>query len=185
MSRLPVLCLISALLAVAPAARAQDVLDVKSATHLRGEYLIDMMSVHDNILALANAIPADKYAWRPAPGVRSIAEVLMHVAGEWYVIGPISVGAAPPAGFGVPREGMARLEKITGKAEVLAELDKAWTHARTAIEAADPASLVARYEPAKMSLARASLRVSGDLHEHLGQLIAYARSVGVTPPWSR
>ena len=27
--------------------------------------------------------------------------------------------------------------------------------------------------------------MSGDLHEHLGQLIAYARVNGVTPPWSR
>jgi hypothetical protein len=42
-----------------------------------------------------------------------------------------------------------------------------------------------KYEPAKMSLARAALRVAGDQHEHLGQLIAYARSVGVKPAWSR
>ena len=133
MSRLPLLCLVSALLAAAPAASAQDLLDVKSAAHLRSEYLADLTSVHDNIVALANAIPADKYSWRPAPGVRSIAEALMHVAGEWYYIGPISVGGKPPADFGVPREAMAKLEKITTKAEVLLELDKAWGEERTGI----------------------------------------------------
>ena len=156
-----------------------------TATHLRSEYLTALTSVHDNILALARAVPADKYEWRPAPGVRSIAEVLMHVAGEWDVIGPMSVGAKPHADFAVPRDAMAKLEKITAKADVLAELDKAWAHSRATVEAADPAILLGRYEPAKMSLARAALRVSGDLHEHLGQLIAYARSVGVTPPWSK
>lgn len=186
MSRFPVVCLVSAALMAAPhVVRAQDVLDVKSATHLRSEYLIDLTSVHDNILALANAIPSDKYSWRPAPGVRSIAEVLMHLAGEWYVIGPMSVGAKPHADIGVPKEAMAKLEKITAKAEVLAELDKAWAHTHKTIESADPATLLGKYEPAKMSLARAALRVAGDQHEHLGQLIAYARSVGVTPPWSK
>ena len=185
MPRFPLVLLAAAALALPRAASAQDVLDLKSATHLRSEYLIDMTSVHDNIVALAQAIPADKYGWRPAPGVRSIAEVLMHVAGEWYVIGPLSVGVRPPADFAVPKDGMAKLEKITAKADVIAELDKAWAHARVTIAGADPAMLTGRYEPAKMSLARASLRVAGDLHEHLGQLIAYARSVGVTPPWSK
>src|SRR3954454_12585847 len=32
------------------------------------------------LTALAEFIPADKYAWRPAPGVRSVSEVLMHIA---------------------------------------------------------------------------------------------------------
>lgn len=158
---------------------------MKSATHLRSEYLADLTMVHDKIVALANAIPADKYAWRPVPGVRSVSEVLMHVAGEWYLIGPMSVGAKPPADFGVPREAMAKLEQLTAKDEVLAQLEKSWAHSRAAIESADPAALLGRYEPAKMSLARAALRVAGDQHEHLGQLITYARAVGVTPPWSK
>jgi hypothetical protein len=27
--------------------------------------------------------------------------------------------------------------------------------------------------------------MTDDLHEHLGQLIAYARSIGVKPPWNK
>lgn len=30
-----------------------------------------------------------------------------------------------------------------------------------------------------------SFIMSGDLHEHLGQLIAYARMNGIKPPWSK
>ena len=80
---------------------------------------------------------------------------------------------------------MQKLEKVTAKADVLAQLEKAWAHCSAALGAADPTRLLGRYEPARMSLARASLRVSGDQHEHLGQLVAYARSVGVKPPWSK
>src|SRR3954452_25431259 len=32
------------------------------------------------LIALAEAIPADKFAWRPGPGVRSTGEVFMHIA---------------------------------------------------------------------------------------------------------
>src|SRR5581483_10895438 len=36
------------------------------------------------IIALAEAIPAEKYVWRPGPGVRSVREVLMHTASANY-----------------------------------------------------------------------------------------------------
>src|SRR6202453_1455879 len=36
--------------------------------------------VSEQLIALAEATPADKFAWRPAPGVRSTSEVYMHIA---------------------------------------------------------------------------------------------------------
>ncbi|MDB4892377.1 MAG: DinB-like domain protein, partial [Gemmatimonadetes bacterium] len=69
-----------------PAHRAtgQTVLDAKAAAVVRDEYRADLDTVHAKIMALANAIPEDKYSWRPSPGVRSVSEVLMHVATEYY-----------------------------------------------------------------------------------------------------
>jgi hypothetical protein len=80
---------------------------------------------------------------------------------------------------------MSTLEKTTAKTDVLEQLNKSWAHCISVLSSIDPAKLMGKYEPAKMSLARAALRVAGDQHEHLGQLIAYARSVGVKPAWSR
>ncbi len=114
-------------LAAPCAARAQDALDAKSALHVRAQYLVDLDTLHAKIVALAGAIPAEKYAWRPAPGVRSVAEVLTHVAHEWYYYVPTSVGGAAPKDFGPPREAETRLAMITGKREVLDELAKSWT----------------------------------------------------------
>src|SRR5688572_15660551 len=51
-------------------------------TGFRAEYLAELTVSEDHLLRLAEAIPADKYGWRPAPGVRSISEVFLHVAGS-------------------------------------------------------------------------------------------------------
>lgn len=186
MSRLLLFCSIASLLLLTPASSsAQEELDAKAATLILSEYRIDLKLVHDKLTALADSLPADKYSFRPSADVRTVSEVLMHVAGEWFYICPISVGAKPPADFGVPRESMPALEKITAKGEVLEQLKKSWDYCSAALAAADANQLLGKYEPAKMTLARAVLRVGGDQHEHLGQLITYARAVGVKPVWSK
>lgn len=75
---------------------AQNVMDARSAAFLREQFLADMDSVHAKVMALANAIPEDKYDWRPSAGVRSVAAVLGHFAGEWYCYLPQSVAVKPP-----------------------------------------------------------------------------------------
>jgi uncharacterized damage-inducible protein DinB len=182
-----VLLSLLAALAVVPshAARGQDLTDAKTTAFLRDRYVADMDSVHAKIMALAAAIPADKYSWRPAAGVRSVSEVLMHLASEWMYYAPMSVGGKPPADFGPPKETLPKLEKITAKADVLAQLDKGWTYGREQLASADPAALTGKYAPWHVTLAEAAFGMTGDQHEHLGQLIAYARSVGVKPPWSK
>ena len=172
-------------LAAAPAARSQAVIDARSAAFLRDKYVADLDTVHVKVMALAAAIPEDKYTWRPATGVRSISEVLMHFAAEWMYYVPMTVAGKPPADFGDPKAAMPKLAAITGKREVLAQLESGWAHAKAQVTSADPAALTGRYAPWNVSLPEAVLGMSGDLHEHLGQLIAYARSNGVKPPWSK
>jgi uncharacterized damage-inducible protein DinB len=176
-----------ALAALAPmrAAGAQETLDVKSAARIRKEYVDDMDSTHVKFIALAKAIPADKYAWRPGAGVRSISEVFMHIVGEWYFFGPKSVGGKEPADFGVPKDKLPALEKITAKDQVLAELEKSWAYCKAQMNGVDAAQLTDKYKPWGQTLTASAFGMAGDQHEHLGQLIAYARSVGVKPPWSK
>ena len=161
------------------------VFDTKAATHIRDEYLADLDTVHVKIVALANAIPADKYAWRPTAGVRSVSEAFMHVASEWWFYGPRSVGGKEPADFGVPKEKLPALEKIASKAEVIDQLNKSWAYFAAQLKAANPSQLTGKYKPWGMTIDAAAFGMTGDLHEHLGQLIAYSRSVGVKPPWTK
>jgi uncharacterized damage-inducible protein DinB len=167
------------------AAVAQDPIDSKSAVHIRDQYMTDLDTVHAKIVALATAIPADKYEWRPAPGVRSISQVLMHVAHEYYYYVPMSLAGKAPATFGDQAAAEQRLAKITKKSEVLAELAKAWAHTKAQVASADAAHLTTKYKPWGVTIDQAAFGMAGDLHEHLGQLIAYARVNGVKPPWSK
>ena len=166
-------------------ARAQDVMDVKAAALLRHQYLADMDTVHAKVMALATAIPEDKYSWRPQAGVRSVSEVLGHLAGEWYYYLPQSVAGKPAPGYESPRESLPKLEKVAGKQAMLDELNTSWAYGRAQLAAADPATLTGNYKPWGVSLAQAAFGMTGDQHEHLGQLIAYARANGVKPPWSK
>jgi DinB superfamily len=170
---------------VASRVQAQDAIDSKSAMEIRDRYLADLDTLHSKVMALANAIPDDKYDWRPTPGVRSVSEALMHIASEWYYYTPMSVAMKAPEGFGAPQETLPKLEKITKKADVIAELNKSWDHCKGQLTGADPSKLTGKYKPWGVSLPEAAFGMAGDLHEHLGQMIAYARSVGVKPPWSK
>jgi DinB family protein len=178
--------LAAATFTVAPAvARAQNVFDAKAAGHVRDRYLADLDTLHAKFMALAEAIPADKYSWRPTAGVRSVSEVFMHVASEWYYYDPRSVGGNPPAEFGTPKDAMAKLETITTKTAVIAEMNKAWTYGRAQVASADPATLTGPIKPWGLTIDQVAIDFPGDLHEHLGQLIAYARMNSVKPPWTK
>ena len=165
--------------------RGQAVFDTKAAAHIRDKYLSDLDTLHARFMALAEAIPANKYSWRPTKEVRSVSEVFMHIASEWYYYEPKSVGGNPPADFGVPKDAMAKLERITTKADVIAELNKSWAYGRAQVAGADPATLTGPIKPFGLTIDEVAIGFPGDLHEHLGQLIAYARSNGVKPPWSK
>ncbi|HEY9229690.1 MAG TPA: DinB family protein [Gemmatimonadaceae bacterium] len=167
------------------AASAQQQPVVSITAPLDSQYAGALTALHDKVVALANAIPADKYSWRPAEPVRTVSQLLMHIAGEWFYLCPLSVASKPPADFGPPGEATRKLESITAKTDVLAQLDKSWAYCRASLDAANPAKLVPDSLPAKMGFPRVVMLVSADQHEHLGQLITYARSVGVVPPWSK
>lgn len=72
---------------------AQEVPNAAAAAEVRKQFVLDLDTLHTKFVALANAFPADKYSWRPGPGVRSVGEVFMHVASEFYVYSPMAYGA--------------------------------------------------------------------------------------------
>ena len=157
------------------------------AAAVRKSYLASLEELQGKFLQLAEAFPADKYAWRPAPGVRSVGEVFMHVASEYYAWSPRSFGATPSPVVTMTREGFQQFESNATKENVLKHLKEGYTYGRQAVEGVDPATLVGtrKFFGSDATTADIALGMSGDLHEHLGQLIAYARVNGIKPPWSK
>jgi DinB family protein len=164
-------------------ASAQDVMTKESAAVVKAAFIADIEVMRGKFVGLANAFPQDKYTWRPMDGVRSVSEVLMLIASEGYGFVPTAVGGKA----GLERDAMQGLSKVTDKAQVIDHLNKAFAHAKKELEAADPATLVAkrRVMGQERALPDIVLAVGGDMHEHLGQLIAYARTNHIVPPWSK
>ena len=171
---------------VRPAA-AQDVPTRESALEIRKRFLMDLDTLQSKFVALSEAIPAEKYSWRPAPGVRSIGEALMHVASEYYVYTPMSYGATRSPVIPRGPEAFKTFESKSTKADVQKHLKEGFAYMKQQIEGLDPAAITGTKKifGGDRTIIESSFIMSGDLHEHLGQLIAYARSNGVTPPWSK
>ena len=168
--------------AQAPTTTSTPVTSVRAAAPagFRADYVAEVDSIGKKLVDLAQAIPADKYSWRPAPGVRSVSEVLVHVVQGNSML-PSFLGAARMEG--VSRESE---KTVTDKAKIVDLLKKSVENARVAGMRVADADLDKRIDFFGSQITQRALliRILNHMHEHLGQAIAYARMNGVAPPWS-
>jgi uncharacterized damage-inducible protein DinB len=138
--------------------------------------------VSRQLIALAEAIPADKYSWRPGPGVRSVSEVLMHIAQANFYL--LSV-----TGPKMPSDMASNdLEKtVTAKPMVIVDLKRSLDAVKAARAQLKPGDLERKVtiEGKTVTVDDMYLRIIIHDNEHMGQLVAYARFNGIVPPWSR
>jgi len=147
----------------------------------REEFLDEIAFYEQRYTRLAEAMPAEKYPWRPGEGVRSVGEVFMHIAAANYGIAG-ALGTPPPPGFDF--KALAAL--ATDKPKALQAMKDSFAHFRGAITALSDADAD---KPQRMFGRQTTLRgsfimITGHYGEHLGQSIAYARFNGVVPPWT-
>ena len=172
-------------LAAPSPARAQEVMPKDSAAAVKASFIADLDTLRGKFVGLAEAFPQDKYTWRPMDGVRSVSEVLMLASMEGYAFIPTSFGAKA-ADLG-SREEMGKLRTLSDKAQVIEHLNKGFAYAKKELEALDASTLTGKRKVMgrDLSVTDTALAIGGDLHEHLGQLIAYARTNHIVPPWSK
>ncbi len=136
--------------------------------------------MEQHVLALAKAIPAYKYGWRPAPGVRSFGEVFLPIAEGNQLMLKLAAGEkaddqAKPGSEAPPKE------------QILQKLTESFAAVRSALENARAASLNREVSFFGTNTTQRGVLATLDTHiaEHLGQAIAYARMNGIVPPWSK
>lgn len=148
---------------------------------LKGQAALDLADLQKKFTSLAEAIPAEKYSWRPEAGVRSINELFLHVAAAGFGF-PTMMGTAPAPGF----DGKGFEKSTTDKAKIIDWLNKSFTYSIAAVNGmsnADFAKALPKLGPDANEGDVIYLMVV-HAHEHLGQSIAYARANGVVPPWT-
>jgi uncharacterized damage-inducible protein DinB len=137
--------------------------------------------VSRQLIQLAEAIPADKYSWRPAPGVRSVSEVFMHIVLANFWLLSITGPKMPP-------DLKQEMEKtVTKKADVIDWLKRSVDAVKTARAHLKPGDLErkVKVEGKTVTVDGMYLRIIVHANEHMGQLVAYARMNGIVPPWSK
>jgi len=167
----------SAALAQAPAPTG-----AAPTTGVRAEATRLIQDAETKLTRLGEAIPAEKYSWRPSKDVRSVSEVLLHVAAGNYFI-PKRLGTEPPAGLNP--QGFEK--SMTEKAKVLDAVKQSFEHAKQAVAKlsdADMEKTAPWFGDRQATFREISFFLGAHEHEHLGQTIAYARMIGVTPPWT-
>ena len=170
---------LSAQASAAPAAQAED--KTPTSYDMKAQAALDLQQLQQKFTSLAQAIPQEKYNWRPDPESRSIAEMFLHTAAAGFGF-PKMLDVAAPAGF----EGKGFDKTTTDKAKIIEWLNKSFAHsiaAANGISNADYAKLVPKLGPGANQGDVIYLLVVHQ-HEQLGIAIAYARSVGVVPPWT-
>jgi uncharacterized damage-inducible protein DinB len=136
--------------------------------------------VSRQLIALAEATPAEKFSWRPAPAVRSTGEVYMHIAiANFYLLSV--TGVKEPAVSG----GMEKT--VTAKADVVDWLKRSLDAVATARAQLKPGDLErkVKIDGKVVTVDGMYLRIIIHDNEHMGQLVAYARMNGIVPPWSK
>lgn len=157
---------------------------------LANDLLRDLGQLERKMMALARAIPAEKYNWKPAEGVRSVGEVLLHVAADNYLL-PAALGYTPDAATGIKGDDYKTAQAFENRKldrdATIAELEKSFAFLRASLTATTQAKLGEQVSlfGQKFSGQQTWIMTATHLHEHLGQMIAYARANGVTPPWSQ
>jgi uncharacterized damage-inducible protein DinB len=134
------------------------------------------------IMQLADAVPADKYDWSPEDGVRSFSGVFYHVVSANYFFAT-KLGATLPDGVN-----METLEQdLKTKEDITPALKQSTDLITEAIKNVKDDALANKVEfpfPGDYTNTTAVLIALSHCNEHLGQLIAYSRVNGITPPWS-
>jgi hypothetical protein len=161
-----------------------------SAQGWSGEMHRDVNDVQKKLIDLANAMPEASYSWRPAPGVRSVGEVFLHVTSDNYLI-PAMMGKPVPAGIAINAADFKTVDafehRALTKAQIVSELTASFTNLHQALALTTDANggETIKFFGQDYTRMRAAVGTITHLHEHLGQSIAYARSNKVVPPWSK
>lgn len=146
----------------------------------RADIMAQLDDAANKLIQLAEAIPQEKYSWRPGAGVRSVSEVFMHAAGANYFF-PTFLGREMQSPLARDAE-----TSVTAKTQVVSALKAAVEHMRGVIRGVSDADLGKSTSMfgQQTTYRNVLLTVVSHHHEHLGQMIAYARTNGIAPPWS-
>jgi len=123
-------------------------------------------------------VMAGKYEWKPGQGVRSVGDVFNLIVEENVLLAGALTGKTNTGAKPAP---------ITDPGKMQDALKASYANLQKAITGLSDNDLQTHVKlfGEDMTKQDAVMLILEDQHEHLGQSIAYARTNGVVPPWSK
>ena len=136
-------------------------------------------TIRRNLAEAAASMPADEYAFKPTPQVRSFGELVGHVANANFFFCSQAKGEPPPS--------KENFEKVADKAALVKGINDALKYCDDVYSATTDAnfsSLITMAGAAKKPASRGSVLVFNNAHnnEHYGNIVVYMRLKGHVPP---
>lgn len=158
---------------------APQAAEAQTAT-LRAELLRDWQEMQSTLAKLADAMPADKYTYKPTMPQRDFGQQVMHIATA-NVNNLRFLGGATPA---------PTLDRnATSKAEAIKAMDASFAYGKALIEAQTDASILEVVQTNQFlgpsTRARVLYFLLGHSWDIYGQMVVYLRENGGTPPASQ
>ena len=136
-------------------------------------------AVANYLVQSAMDMPADKYAFKPTPAVRSFGEIIGHVAGSQNMFCAMAMGEKPPAEDAVEKAATTKDALVTALKASNDYCRKAYTQ-----PAASLTGMVDVFGQQRSKLFTLLMNATHD-NEHYGNLVTYMRMNGMVPPSSR
>jgi uncharacterized damage-inducible protein DinB len=123
-------------------------------------------------------VMAGKYEWKPGQGVRSVGDVFNLIVEENGLLADALTGKTNTGTEPAP---------ITDPGRMQDALKASYANLQKAITGLSDNDLQTHVKlfGEDMTKQEAVMLILEDQHEHLGQSIAYARTNGIVPPWSK
>ncbi len=146
-------------------------------------------ALENDVLPLAEAMPADKYNFAPTSGsfqgVRTFAEQVRHMSTVIYMLSGAVLAEKPPVDIGKDDSGPASVRTKAQLVEYLrGALAFAHKAAGTLTEKNELDDVASPFGGGKMKRMAAASMIAWHSFDHFGQMVVYARMNGVIPPSS-
>jgi hypothetical protein len=137
------------------------------------------------VLALARAIPAEKYSWKPDESARSVAQIFMHIADAAKLMDSLAGDEIKSSEMSGKLEEMSKATS-PGKDAILTQLAANFAEVHKDMETARNGFLSGEAELFGKPTTRRGVMTWLDtaIAEQLGQAIAYAHANGLAIPWT-
>jgi uncharacterized damage-inducible protein DinB len=143
--------------------------------------------IKNYVIRAAAKIPDDVYAFRPTPEVRTVAQLIGHLADANYRLCSVMAGQDPPRDTGIERSKTAKPELVKALGESFAYCDEQYA-AMTDAGGAPIIKFDAGGEGSRVPIQMPRFTVlafhTAHAFEHYGNLVTYMRLKGIVPPSS-